>query len=51
MSQIVFKLNQKPSYSERMTDARAELRRLIKEQLSECLAPGGGHHHIPSARQ
>ncbi|KAH9940413.1 uncharacterized protein BXZ73DRAFT_88665 [Epithele typhae] len=33
MSQITFRINQKPSYSERMTEARAELRRLIKEHL------------------
>lgn len=31
--QHTFRLNQKPSYSERMTEARAELRRLIKDQL------------------
>ncbi|KAI0326847.1 hypothetical protein GY45DRAFT_58392 [Cubamyces sp. BRFM 1775] len=33
MAQITFRINPKPTYSERMTDARSELRRLIKEQL------------------
>ncbi|KAH9851438.1 hypothetical protein C2E23DRAFT_711362, partial [Lenzites betulinus] len=33
MAQITFRINPKPTYSERMTEARAELRRLIREQL------------------
>ncbi|KAI9059190.1 hypothetical protein FKP32DRAFT_1168580 [Trametes sanguinea] len=33
MAQITFRINPKPTYSERMTEARSELRRLIKEQL------------------
>lgn len=33
MSQYTFRLNTKPTYSERMTEARSELRRIIKEQL------------------
>ncbi|KAI0373525.1 hypothetical protein BV20DRAFT_989321 [Pilatotrama ljubarskyi] len=35
MSQYTFRVNPKPTYSERMTDARSELRKLIKEQLCE----------------
>ena len=30
---ITFRLNTKPTYSERMTDARSELRKIIKDQL------------------
>ncbi|KAI0819338.1 hypothetical protein BC628DRAFT_1413783 [Trametes gibbosa] len=33
MAQITFRVNPKPTYSERMTEARGELRKLIKEQL------------------
>ncbi|RPD78495.1 hypothetical protein L226DRAFT_543813 [Lentinus tigrinus ALCF2SS1-7] len=33
MSQYTFRLNTKPTYSERMTEARSELRKIIKEQL------------------
>ncbi|KAI0738403.1 hypothetical protein C8Q80DRAFT_1222608 [Daedaleopsis nitida] len=33
MSQITFRLNTRPTYSERMTEARSELRKIIKEQL------------------
>ncbi|KAI0644438.1 hypothetical protein C8Q79DRAFT_1001802 [Trametes meyenii] len=35
MAQITFRLNARPTYSERMTDARSELRQLIKEQLCD----------------
>ncbi|OSC99395.1 hypothetical protein PYCCODRAFT_1373251 [Trametes coccinea BRFM310] len=35
MAQITFRINPKPTYSERMTEARSELRRLIKEQLCD----------------
>ncbi|EIW62532.1 uncharacterized protein TRAVEDRAFT_26246 [Trametes versicolor FP-101664 SS1] len=35
MAQITFRINPRPSYSERMTDARAELRKLIREQLCQ----------------
>ncbi|EJF57781.1 hypothetical protein BD309DRAFT_993039 [Dichomitus squalens] len=30
---ITFRLNARPTYSERMTDARGELRKIIKDQL------------------
>ncbi|CDO77641.1 hypothetical protein BN946_scf184946.g35 [Trametes cinnabarina] len=40
MAQITFRINPKPTYSERMTEARAELRRLIKEQLCQVTHDG-----------
>ncbi|KAI0351037.1 hypothetical protein OH77DRAFT_980460 [Trametes cingulata] len=33
MAQYTFRVNPRPTYSERMTEARSELRKLIKEQL------------------
>ena len=48
MSQITFRLNTKPTYSERMTDARSELRKIIKDQL--CKYPRSSSLHLPTPR-
>ena len=36
MAQITFRINTRPTYSERMTESRSELRKIIKDQLCEC---------------
>ncbi|KAJ2982443.1 hypothetical protein NUW54_g10753 [Trametes sanguinea] len=46
MAQITFRINPKPTYSERMTEARSELRRLIKEQLCELDHARQYRHHV-----
>lgn len=43
---ITFRLNTKPTYSERMTDARSELRKIIKDQL--CKYPRSSSLHLPT---
>lgn len=45
MAQITFRINTKPTYSERMTESRSELRKIIKDQLCECRFR---HHSIAS---
>ena len=47
MAQITFRINTKPTYSERMTESRSELRKIIKDQLCKCHFR---HHSIPSRR-